>query len=80
MCVHGSSGSGPAAGFDQGESVPAPAPPPAWRASDQPVAETSQAAGGDIFSSIERLAGLRDQGFISEEEFSAKKTELLKRL
>jgi Short C-terminal domain len=74
------SGSGPVAGFDQGGSVPAPAPPPAWRATDQPVAETSQTASGDIFSSIERLAGLRDKGFISEEEFSAKKTELLKRL
>jgi hypothetical protein len=46
---------------------------------NQPVAETSQ-GGGDVFSSIERLAGLRDKGFISEEEFSAKKTELLKRL
>jgi hypothetical protein len=73
-------GPGQAAGIDQSGIVPAPASPPAWRAPDQPVAETSQAAGGDIFSSIERLAGLRDKGFISEEEFSAKKTELLKRL
>jgi hypothetical protein len=73
-------GSGPAGGFDQVGSVPAPASPPAWRAPEQPVAEKSQVAGRDIFGSIERLAGLRDKGFISEEEFSAKKTELLKRL
>jgi hypothetical protein len=33
-----------------------------------------------IFNSIERLAGLRDKGFISEQEFSAKRAELLKRL
>jgi hypothetical protein len=37
-------------------------------------------ASGDIFASIERLASLRDKGFISETEFSAKKTELLQRL
>jgi hypothetical protein len=49
------------------------------REANQPAAEAS-ATGGDIFDSIERLAGLRDKGFISEEEFSAKKTELLKRL
>ena len=37
-------------------------------------------SGGDIFSSIERLAALRDKGIISEAEFAAKKTELLGRL
>jgi hypothetical protein len=45
----------------------------AGEASDQSIADTSK-AGGDIFSSIERLAGLRDKGFISAEEFLAKKT------
>ena len=69
---------GPAAGSDGGEPVRAPIPQPR-ESSDQSVAETSE-AGGDIFSSIERLAGLRDKGFISAEEFLAKKTELLKRL
>jgi len=43
-------------------------------------ADLPSAQQGDVFGSIERLAGLRDKGMISEEEFSAKKTELLKRL
>jgi hypothetical protein len=73
------SGAGSTSGFDQSAPVPAPAPQQDWGLPNQPVAETSQ-GGGDVFSSIERLAGLRDKGFISEEEFSAKKTELLKRL
>jgi hypothetical protein len=84
------SSSGPASSFNQTAPVPPPAPapqtpvpPPApqqeWHSTSQPVGDTS-AVSGDIFSSIERLAGLCDKGYISEEEFSAKKTELLKRL
>jgi hypothetical protein len=34
----------------------------------------------DIFSKIEKLAGLKDKGILSEEEFNAKKTDLLNRL
>ncbi|BAP55984.1 hypothetical protein THII_1687 [Thioploca ingrica] len=34
----------------------------------------------DIFSTIKKLAELKDQGIISEQEFEAKKTELLSRL
>jgi hypothetical protein len=34
----------------------------------------------DIFAKLERLAGLREKGILSEEEFAAKKTELLARL
>lgn len=34
----------------------------------------------DIFSKIEKLAGLKEKGFLSEEEFNAKKTDLLNRL
>lgn len=72
------SGSGQASGFDRSA---APGPQQAWGSSQSPGAETSQSqGGGDVFSSIERLAGLRDKGFISEEEYSAKKSELLKRL
>jgi hypothetical protein len=70
-------GSVPASRFDQSVSVPEPGKGPG--PSSHPAAEAPQ-VGGDIFNSIERLAGLRDKGFISEEEFSAKKTELLKRL
>jgi hypothetical protein len=36
--------------------------------------------GHDIFASIERLAGLRDKGIISDQEFAAKKADLLARL
>ncbi len=48
-----------------------------------PVAEAptgTGSAGGDILGTIERLAKLRDQGALSEEEFSSKKAELLARL
>ena len=34
----------------------------------------------DIISRIERLAGLHAKGIVSDEEFAAKKTELLERL
>ena len=34
----------------------------------------------DIFASIERLADLRAKGVLSDDEFSAKKVELLSRL
>jgi len=51
-------------------------PPPA----SAPAAPSAAAAGDDIFAKLERLAGLRDKGILSEEEFSAKKAELLSRL
>ena len=35
---------------------------------------------GDVLATIERLAKLKQQGVLSEEEFTAKKAELLKRL
>jgi hypothetical protein len=34
----------------------------------------------DIISKIERLAGLHAKGIVSDEEFAARKTELLERL
>jgi len=49
------------------------------RSTSEPIAATTP-ANTDIFAAIEKLAGLRDKGFISEEEFSAKKADLLKRL
>lgn len=77
-----------------GEAEPAPAPippahaaatpatqPPAPRApaapSPAPVAPLAQ---GDIFAAIEKLADLRGKGILTEEEFAAKKAELLARL
>jgi hypothetical protein len=48
-----------------------------------PVASAWQAAPAqhpDVFAAIERLAELRGRGILSEEEFAAKKAELLARL
>ena len=48
------------------------------------VSNFSQTPGSpdsdSIIATLERLGGLRDKGYISEEEFSAKKSELLNRL
>ena len=41
---------------------------------------TSDPNTADVLSMIERLAGLRQSGVLSEEEFAAKKAELLQRL
>ena len=66
------------------EPAPTPhAPPPPREAA--PAAHTAAPAAaatpdGDIFSKIERLAELRQKGILSEQEFEAKKTELLSRL
>jgi len=55
------------------EPAPPSAPQPAF---------TLQAGGGeaDIFATIEKLAGLKAKGILSDEEFAAKKAELLARL
>lgn len=37
-------------------------------------------AESDVFAAIEKLAGLKDKGYITEDEFFNKKSELLKRL
>jgi hypothetical protein len=37
-------------------------------------------AGGDVLALLERLGSLRDKGILSEQEFQAKKAELLSRL
>jgi hypothetical protein len=59
-----------------------PAPPP--EAPSTPPASAfapgPQLAGDSIFTAIERLADLRQKNILSEEEFAAKKRELLSRL
>ena len=62
------------------ETPPAPTPRPA--ASPAAAAPPAAAAATDdaIFSRIERLAELKQKGILSEEEFAAKKAELLARL
>ncbi len=58
-------------------SPAAPAPAAATPAAATPV---PAAAGGDVFATIEKLADLRAKGILTEEEFAAKKAELLGRL
>ena len=64
----------------------APEAPRAAQSAPSPVAAQPQGAAGgaqtatDIFSTIERLAELRLKNILSEEEFAAKKAELLARL
>jgi len=43
-------------------------------------AADEQAPAGDIGETLERLAGLRDRGLITPEEYEAKKRELLERM
>jgi hypothetical protein len=61
---------------------PVEAPP--VHAQDRPVphqpAPTRHGSEGDIFGAIERLGDLRAKGILTEEEFNAKKAELLARL
>ncbi|MET0897307.1 MAG: SHOCT domain-containing protein [Mycobacterium sp.] len=62
-------------------AAPAPQPPPASPPAPQPQAPAP--VSGDpatIIAAIESLAGLHERGILSDEEFTAKKTELLARL
>ncbi len=45
-----------------------------------PVPDTAAAQTMDIFATLERLAELKQKGILSEEEFTAKKAELLRRI
>jgi membrane protease subunit (stomatin/prohibitin family) len=47
----------------------------AQEAEQQPAAP--QASAGDPYAELEKLAGLKDQGVITQEEFDAKKKQLL---
>ncbi|MFZ1982905.1 MAG: SHOCT domain-containing protein [Desulfatitalea sp.] len=58
------------------EAVQAPAP----KALDASIVEKEPAATGDVFEKLEKLKKLFDQGIITEEEFEAKKKELLERI
>ena len=55
------------------ERSPAPAAP-------APAAPASGASADELASTLERLAGLRDKGLITPEEYEAKKRELLERM
>jgi hypothetical protein len=73
----------PRAGSTQVSEVRDPAAPAAPAAAAAvPAAETAPAGGGsgDVAAALESLAGLRDKGLITPEEYEAKKRELLERL
>ncbi len=67
----------PETGASVAPAPPMPAPEPV--ASPAPPAE-SRPAGEDLGSTLERLAGLRDKGLITPEEYEAKKRDLLERM
>lgn len=62
---------------------PAPAQPSVagnWQPAPAPARNSSPVDTNDILATIERLAGLNQQGILSDQEFAAKKAELLQRL
>jgi hypothetical protein len=64
-----------------GQPVEARAPAPASDHSEQYRPAPSPAASeGDIFAAIERLGDLKAKGILTDDEFNAKKAELLARL
>ena len=63
--------------------VRSPARPEASDQANSVAPESASAAGRgeqDVFVTLERLADLRTKGILSNEEFSANKTELLSRI
>ncbi len=54
-----------------------------WAAEDQqqvaqqPVAEAPQASQDDVYLELEKLGQLKEQGILTQEEFDAKKRQLL---
>jgi Bacterial PH domain/Short C-terminal domain len=64
---------------DDAEAAPmaASSPPPPSPAA---AAAPPRSAADDVADSLERLAGLRDKGLITSEEYEAKKRELLERM
>jgi hypothetical protein len=57
-----------------------PTPPSAVASPKSTVEQPSSGGTIDIFATIERLSELREKGILTEDEFAAKKTELLGRL
>ena len=55
----------------------APAPAPAAAPAPAPAAADAAASEPEYVGELERLAQLRDQGILSDEEFQAKKKQIL---
>ncbi|MBC7727993.1 MAG: SHOCT domain-containing protein [Microbacteriaceae bacterium] len=62
------------------QNMPQNTQAPAWSAAHAAPSASPVGRDVDIFASIERLADLRSKGLVSDDEFSAKKAELLSRL
>jgi hypothetical protein len=69
--------SGPSAEAEKSRPQPTPAMPSQAAAAAPPSAERSS---GDVLATLERLAELHRKGVLTEEEFTAKKAELLSRI
>jgi hypothetical protein len=69
----------PRAGSDRVSEVRAPAPV-AVQASPAPEAPPSVSSSDQLAATLERLAGLRDKGLITDEEYEAKKRDILERM
>jgi hypothetical protein len=59
---------------------PSPAAPPPAAPPPAPAPAGVATSAAEIGAAIETLGGLRDKGFLTEEEFAAKKAEILARL
>jgi hypothetical protein len=75
----------PRAGSSQVSEVrsdgsPSPAPVAATAPAAPAPAAAAAAGSSDVAKTLESLAGLRDKGLITAEEYEAKKRELLERL
>jgi hypothetical protein len=69
----------PRAGSDRvAVHADSPAAPPA--AEPRPPAPEARSAGEELGATLERLAGLRDKGLITPEEYEAKKAQILERM
>ncbi|HEY6310978.1 MAG TPA: SHOCT domain-containing protein [Streptosporangiaceae bacterium] len=61
----------------QAQAAPAPADEPAAPEAAAPEAAAPQAIDSEQIELLKQLAGLKDQGILTEEEFSAKKAQIL---
>ena len=62
--------------YDQGQQAYAQQAPPAYAPAPAPEAAPPP-AGADMSAELERLAALRNQGVLTDEEFAAAKAKLL---
>ncbi len=73
------SGNRPQAQYPQA-SAPSPQPQPQYSAPQHAAPSSGAESESDIFAKIEKLAALRQKGVLSDDEFNAKKAELLSRI